>query len=83
MSETILVPLEMAHSTFDYPLPENLYPDVASAHNRKEVVEGKWHIYPEKGAAALWTTPTDMAKMIISVHNCGELLGSKDPSFRY
>jgi CubicO group peptidase (beta-lactamase class C family) len=70
MTQTILAPLEMTHSTFDYPLPEDLSSNTASAHNGKKVVEGKWHIYPEKGAAALWTTPTDIAKMIISVHNC-------------
>ena len=72
MMETILEPLEMTHSTFTYPLPNNLLPNTASAHNRNEVIKGKWHIYPEKAAAALWTTPTDMAKMIISVHSCAQ-----------
>ncbi len=28
-------------------------------------IEGKYHIYPELGAAALWTTPTDLGKFII------------------
>lgn len=72
MRETILAPLEMTHSTFEYPLPRNLSSQIASAHNRNEVVKGGWHIYPEKAAAALWTTPTDMAKMIISIYRCAE-----------
>lgn len=70
MMETILMPLGMTHSTFDYPLLENNAVNAASAHNRNEVVKGRWHIYPEKAAAGLWTTPSDMAKMIISVHKC-------------
>jgi hypothetical protein len=28
-------------------------------------VKGKYNIYPEQGAAGLWTTPTDLAKYII------------------
>jgi hypothetical protein len=78
MMDTILSPLEMTHSTFAYHLPKNLLSNVASAHNRKGVVKGKWHIYPEKAAAALWTTPTDMAKMIISVYRCAQGIAEKN-----
>lgn len=72
MADTILAPLDMTHSSFEYPLPKSIAVNAASAHNRFELVKGKWHIYPEKAAAALWTTPTDMAKMIISVHRCAQ-----------
>ena len=30
----------------------------------KEVI-GKYHIYPEKAAAGLWTNPTDLCKYVI------------------
>lgn len=72
MTENILLPLEMTNTTFEYPLPDNIFSQAASAHIRNEVVKGRWHIYPEKAAAGLWTTPTDMAKMIISVYRCAE-----------
>ena len=72
MKETILVPLGMTHSTFEYPLPEGILSQAASAHLRKAVVKGKHHVYPEKGAAALWTTPADLAKMVISVSRCAQ-----------
>lgn len=77
MEDTIFVPLEMTHSSFLYPLPKSLAKNAASAHNRNEVVKGKWHIYPEKAAAALWTTPSDMAKMIIAVHRCARGMGEQ------
>ena len=32
-----------------------------------QVVEGRWHIYPEMAAAGLWTTPSDLARVAIEV----------------
>lgn len=70
MEETILAPLGMTHSTYEQPLSEDRMTQAATGHNPKKAVEGKWHIYPEKAAAGLWTTPTDLAKMMIAVHGC-------------
>lgn len=70
MAEKILRPLEMTDSTYKYQNPKEAGIKVASAHNKNKVVMGKWHHYPEKAAASLWTNPSDLAKMIIAVYNC-------------
>ncbi|HEX7708856.1 MAG TPA: serine hydrolase [Thermoanaerobaculia bacterium] len=30
-------------------------------------VEGKWHVYPEMAAAGLWTTPRDLARVVLEM----------------
>ena len=32
-----------------------------------EVIGGKWHVYPELAAAGLWTTPTDLCRLAITL----------------
>jgi CubicO group peptidase (beta-lactamase class C family) len=66
--ELIFNKLGMTNSTFDSLLPQVYLPQAATAHNRKgEPVPGKWHIYPEQAAASLWTTPSDLACLIVEV----------------
>jgi CubicO group peptidase (beta-lactamase class C family) len=68
MSETVLAPLRMEHSTFEQPLPDRLRAAAASGHRSDgSVVEGKWHVYPEMAAAGLWTTPSDLARFAIEL----------------
>ncbi len=68
MKATVLEPLEMNHSTFEQPLSEALRGNAATACVRDGTLEdGKWHVYPEMAAAGLWTTPEDLAKMVIEV----------------
>ena len=66
--EAVLRPLGMSHSTYSQPLPAGERKQAATGYraNGKEV-EGKIHVYPEMGAAGLWTTPTDLAKFAIEV----------------
>ena len=68
MDERILKPLGMEYSTFAQPLPEQYHQNASAAfdENGKTIV-GVWHDYPEKAAAGLWTTPSDLARYIIAM----------------
>jgi CubicO group peptidase (beta-lactamase class C family) len=64
--EFIFDKLGMTSSTFDVTLPEALLPRAATAHRRTgEPVRGKWHSSPEQAAASLWSTPTDLARLLV------------------
>jgi Beta-lactamase/Tetratricopeptide repeat len=68
MAETVLGPLGMSHSSYEQPLPAGKAAMTAAGTRRGgQVVEGRWHIYPEMAAAGLWTTPSDLAKVAIEV----------------
>lgn len=73
--ELLLGPLQMTHSTYQQPLPESLWADAATAYNSEGIaIPGKWHVYPEQAAAGLWTTPSDLAKVILQLQNPGHVL---------
>ena len=66
--EWILKPIGMANSTFEQPLPASRHGQAARAHDRNGARMGDpWHVYPERAAAGLWTTPTDLAKFVVEV----------------
>jgi CubicO group peptidase (beta-lactamase class C family)/pimeloyl-ACP methyl ester carboxylesterase len=66
MKETVLDPLGMTVSSFNQPLPLELQPLAATAHDRNgQPVDGRYYVYPELAAAGLWTTPTDLARFAI------------------
>lgn len=68
MAENILPQMGMLNSSYEQPLPTSLYSNASSAYNDKgEIIEGLWHNYPEKAAAGLWTTPSDLANYCINV----------------
>ena len=68
MRDSVLQPLGMANSTYEQPLPAAREKQAARAHNRMGARMGDpWHVYPEHAAAGLWTTPTDLAKVLIEV----------------
>ncbi len=68
MKETVFEPLGMLNSTFEYPLPAALKHSAVTGHLRDgRPIEGKWRVYPEKAAAGLWTTPTDVALCLIEI----------------
>jgi CubicO group peptidase (beta-lactamase class C family) len=75
MQKTVLGPVGMTHSTYEQPLPEALAGRAALAHTGNGVpTEGGWNVYPEQTAAGLWTTPSDLAMLMIEVQN--ELAGT-------
>ncbi len=60
--------LGMTHSTFDSTPPQDFTSQAASAHLKTgEPLPGKWHTYPEQAAASMWTTPSDLACLIVEV----------------
>lgn len=65
VQRSVLTPLNMTDSSYTQALDGG---NVALAHDeqgqRKNV---PWHQYPELAAASLWTTPTDLAKVIIEL----------------
>ncbi|HHP7239954.1 serine hydrolase [Longibacter sp.] len=69
MDRLVLGPLGMERSTFRQPLPDSLTSRAAAAHTDSgAVVTGRWHTYPEKAAAGLWTTAPDLARFTIELH---------------
>jgi len=68
MSEQVLEPLHMQDSTFEQPLPSSFDTRSARAHDAYgKAKDAKWHVYPEQAAAGLWTTPTDLALIVIEI----------------
>jgi CubicO group peptidase (beta-lactamase class C family) len=68
MRDDVLRPLGLTRSTFEQPLPETFDRNAARAHSGEGKAMGaKWHVYPEQAAAGLWTTPSDLARVVIEV----------------
>jgi CubicO group peptidase (beta-lactamase class C family) len=69
MAMTVLNKLGMQNSTYDQPLPPRFAMQAAHGHKKDgAVLPGEWHTYPEMAAAGLWTTPSDLAKVMIEMH---------------
>ncbi len=68
MQALVLGPLDMKDSTFALTLPPTWQERAASAHDSNGTpLAGGWHVYPQSAAAALWTTPTDLANVILDI----------------
>ncbi len=68
MRELVLDPLGMSNSTYEQPLPPEREKQAARAHSGSgRRMDAPWHVYPEMAAAGLWTTPTDLARLLIEV----------------
>jgi CubicO group peptidase (beta-lactamase class C family) len=77
MRDSVLDPIGMANSTYEQPLPPERDKQAARAHNSAgQAMDAKWHVYPELAAAGLWTTPTDLARLVIEVQTA--LLGKSN-----
>jgi CubicO group peptidase (beta-lactamase class C family) len=68
LKESVLDPLKMKHSTFQQPLPKDLWPVPAVGHARDgQKIKGDWVTFPEMAAAGLWSTPSDLARFAIEL----------------
>lgn len=66
---SVMLPLDMSMSTLVQPLPSQFHDIASGAYDKKgRLIDGLWHNYPEQAAAGLWTTPTDLAKYCIEIH---------------
>lgn len=58
----------MADSVFAQPLPPTLMPRAAQGHDGDGcVLPGGWRVVLELAAGGLWSTPTDLAKLLIEI----------------
>ena len=39
-----------------------------------KAIAGRWHTYPEKTAAGLWTTPSELARWVMEIQKPGKAL---------
>ena len=77
IDKQILTPMGMTNSTYQHALPEALKERASAAFDR----EGKmypeiYNDYPEKAAAGLWTTPSDLA--VYALHMQAIMAGKVD-----
>ena len=72
--EQIFAPLDLKRSSFENPLPKS-WQNIAKAHNQnghKVALPRGYQTMPEKAASGLWTTPTDLAKILVAFYNAKE-----------
>ncbi len=68
MADTVFTPLGLVDSTFEQPLPDALAARAASGHDSSgNLVSGRWRVHPEMAAAGLWTTASDLGRILIEV----------------
>jgi CubicO group peptidase (beta-lactamase class C family) len=66
MLDNVLKPLGMSNSFYSVPPPAAKANQLATAYGFNGAAkQSKYHLYPEQGAASLWTNPTDLAQYII------------------
>jgi CubicO group peptidase (beta-lactamase class C family) len=66
LEQRVLQPLGMSSSHFGAPSDAQ---DLryAVSHQGRRPESGQWQVYPQLAAAGLWSTPTDLAKMLMGV----------------
>jgi CubicO group peptidase (beta-lactamase class C family) len=68
MKEMVLKPAGMSRSTFAQKLPAELDSQAMRGHSADgRQLHGGYHIFPEQAAAGLWSTPTDLANLLLLV----------------
>jgi CubicO group peptidase (beta-lactamase class C family) len=69
MNDVLLAPLKLSHSAFaDRALVASRWPSVARGYDYDEkAVDESFHIWTGAAAGGLWTTPADLAQLLIEV----------------
>lgn len=74
-AQAVFEPLRLASSGYRQPLLPQPGEEIASGHSlvcpenacEATPIDGGWRVYPELAAAGLWTTPSDIAVMLIEI----------------
>lgn len=67
MEDLVLKPLKMTNSAFRSPAGEDAMSGYAPAYLTGVTPAPHWHKFPELAAAGLWTTPSDLLKLIHAI----------------
>lgn len=77
MQDLVLRPMGMTDSSFDQPPSAAFAARAASGHfSDSKELPGRWHVFPEHAAAGLWSTPTDLAKLLVQLADVWQGLSS-------
>jgi CubicO group peptidase (beta-lactamase class C family) len=81
MRRLILEPLQMNRSSFDQPPGEDDTSNMAHGYGWLCLMGGRWRVFPQKAPGGLWTTPSDLARLIIALQeaNAGAAVGPITP----
>jgi len=68
MRELVFAPLKMTRSNFQQPLPNALRTSTAAGHELDgKKLAGNWRVHPELAAAGMWSTPSELARLLIEI----------------
>lgn len=76
MESNVLKPIGMQNSFYTNTTSKSKLKLLATGYNGEKEVAMKYHIYPEKAAAGLWTNPTELSKCVIEIQK--SLLGKSN-----
>jgi CubicO group peptidase (beta-lactamase class C family) len=75
--EKFFKPMGLKNITYQQPLPANFMMKAARGHTGGGKRQpAPWHDYPEQSAAGLWSTPSDLARLVIELQKA--VNGSKN-----
>lgn len=63
----LLRPLGMMRSAYAQPPSATIRADMAFGHANGRPIPGNYHVYPELGPAGLWTSASDLARLLMDV----------------
>jgi CubicO group peptidase (beta-lactamase class C family) len=68
MDTLVLKPAGMSRSSFAQPLPRERESAALPGHLKDGTeIDGGWHVFPEHAAAGLWSTPTEIANLLLQI----------------
>lgn len=66
INQLIFKPCDMTHSSFEQPVPHHLSQQRATGYSNK-LEPYPYKLFPFKAAGGIWTTPSDLAKFLITI----------------